>query len=165
MVSVIIRNRNEQEYIGFAIQSVIDYIPNPQIIVIDNNSNDQSLEVVKLFNNQCNIDIIKIDDYTPGRAINQAVNICIYDTILILSAHAQIISLDLNKVQILLKQYAAVFGKQIPIYKGKRINKRYIWSHFIDDDVINMFSAIENRPFLHNAFCFYNKHFFYFSFQ
>ena len=51
-----------------------------------------------------------------------------------------------------------MFGKQIPIYKGKRINKRYIWSHFIDDDVINMFSVIENRPFLHNAFCFYNKH-------
>ena len=42
-ISVIIRNRNESEYIGFAIQSVIDHFEDPEIIIMDNNSNDDSL--------------------------------------------------------------------------------------------------------------------------
>ena len=37
MVSVIIRNRNEGEYIGFAIQSCIDNFKKPEIIIVDNN--------------------------------------------------------------------------------------------------------------------------------
>lgn len=157
MVSVIIRNRNEQEYIGFALQSVLDKLPTAQIIVIDNNSTDDSLDIVKLFNNRANIHIVSIKDYTPGKSLNMAVNLCTYDTILILSAHSQITNLDLELVQSKLKSHSAVFGKQTPIYRGKRINKRYIWSHFSDEPVINMYSQIEQRPFLHNAFCFYNK--------
>ena len=157
MVSVIIRNKNESEYIGFAIQSVIDYIPNADIIIMDNYSSDESLETVKLFNNRCNIRIYKVDDYTPGKALNMGVRYAKFDTILILSAHAQIVSLDLNNIISELKTYSAVFGNQIPIYKGKKINKRYIWSHFINTPVINMYSEIEQRPFLHNAFCFFNK--------
>ena len=49
MVSVIIRNRNEEQYIGFAIQSVLDHFKNPEVIVVDNNSTDSSLEVVSMF--------------------------------------------------------------------------------------------------------------------
>ena len=48
-ISVIIRNRNESEYIGFAIQSVIDHFKDPEIIIMDNNSNDDSIEIVNLF--------------------------------------------------------------------------------------------------------------------
>jgi rhamnosyltransferase len=157
MVSVIIRNKNESEYIGFAIQSIIDYIPNADIIIMDNYSSDESIETVKLFNNRCNIRIYKVDDYTPGKALNMGVRYAKFDTILILSAHAQIVSLDLNNIITELKTYSAVFGNQIPIYKGKKINKRYIWSHFINTPVVNMYSEIEQRPFLHNAFCFFNK--------
>lgn len=157
MISVIIRNRNEQEYIGFAIQSVIDYIPNAQIIVIDNNSIDESMNIVKLFNNICDLHILSIHDYTPGKSLNTALQICNYDTILILSAHAQITKLDMTLVRRELEEHAAVFGKQVPIYRGKRINSRYIWSHFGNNRVVNMFSEIEHRYFLHNAFSFYNK--------
>jgi glycosyltransferase involved in cell wall biosynthesis len=42
-VSVIIRNKNEKDYIGFAIQSVVDNFIDPEIIVVDNNSTDESL--------------------------------------------------------------------------------------------------------------------------
>ena len=66
--------------------------------------------------------------------------------------------MDLEYVQSKLKYYSAVFGNQTPIYRGKKITKRYIWSHFgTDKEVDNMHSTIEDRPFLHNAFCFYNK--------
>ena len=154
-ISVIIRNKNEKDYIGFAIQSVIDHFNNPEIIVVDNNSTDDSLDVVNLFNPQNNIKIVSIDNYSPGASLNLGVKHCTYDNILILSAHAQIIEIDLVQVKQLLGKYTAVFGKQIPIYKGKKITPRYIWSHFVDNKVENMFSDIENRHFLHNAFCFY----------
>ena len=36
-ISVIIRNRNEERYIGYAIQSVLDTFDKPEIIIVDNN--------------------------------------------------------------------------------------------------------------------------------
>jgi len=157
-VSVIIRNHNEREYIGFAIQSVLDYIPNSEILIIDDSSIDDSIEVVKLFSNRSNIKIHTIDDYAPGKAINYGVNLSKNNIILVLSAHSQITKMDLGYIRTQLKTYSAIFGNQIPIYRGKKITKRYIWSHFVDNtEIDNMYSTIEARPFLHNAFCFYNK--------
>ena len=49
MKSVIIRNKNEERWIGHSIQSVIDKILRPEIIVVDNNSNDESLNIVRHF--------------------------------------------------------------------------------------------------------------------
>lgn len=155
-ISIIIRNRNEQEYIGFAIQSCLDHFDNPEIIVVDNNSTDDSIEIVNLFD-QADIRIVKIDDYTPGKAINLGVEHCTNDVILVMSAHAQITEMNYDRVRHLLGSYIAVMGQQNPVYRGKRITKRYVWSHFGDEHVENMYSEIENRQFLHNAFCFYRK--------
>lgn len=158
-VSVIIRNRNESEYIGFSIQSVIDHFLKPQIIIVDNNSTDDSLEIANLFIDRVDIKIVEIKDYTPGKSINLGVSKSESENILVLSGHSQITSLNYNRVNCLLEKYAAVFGQQNPVYKGKKISKRYVWSHFQDVDKINMFSEIENRHFLHNAFCFYKRSF------
>ena len=49
-ISIIIRNRNEAEFIGFAIQSCLDFFSKPEIIVMNNESNDDSMEVVQYFN-------------------------------------------------------------------------------------------------------------------
>jgi glycosyltransferase involved in cell wall biosynthesis len=157
MISIIVRNRNEGEYIGFTLQSICDHIPSAEVIVMDNNSTDDSMDVVTLFNTRLNIKTSNIDNYTPGKSLNTAVGMCSNDIILILSAHSQITKMDLGYVQSLLKLHSAVFGNQTPIYRGKKISKRYIWSHFVDTEVVNIHSTIEDRPFLHNAFCFYNK--------
>jgi rhamnosyltransferase len=156
-ISIIIRNRNESEFIGFAVQSCLDFFNKPEIIVVDNNSTDDSLEIVNLFKDRTNIKIISINDYTPGKSINLGVKNSTNDTILVLSAHAQITNIDIKEVKHNLKNHLAVFGQQNPIYKGKKISKRYIWSHFKNKPSVNMFSEIEQRYFLHNAFCFYNK--------
>ena len=158
-ISVIIRNRNENEYIGFAIQSCLDHFNKPEIIIVDNNSTDDSLHTVNLFKDRTTINIIPINDYTPGKSINLGVKHATKDTILVLSAHSQITKVDLRAIKDDLNRAVAVFGQQIPIYKGKKISKRYIWSHFKEDHIVNMFSKIENRQFLHNAFCFYNREF------
>lgn len=158
-ISIVIRNRNEGQYIGFAIQSCLDNFDEPEIIVVDNNSTDDSLEVVNMFN-WSNIKIIQIDNYSPGVALNEGIKNCSNDTVLILSAHAQITTINIEMLnKSFRKDYVAVFGNQTPIYKGKKITKRYIWSHFTKDITDNLYSKIEDRYFLHNAFCFYKRNF------
>jgi rhamnosyltransferase len=129
-ISIIIRNRNENEHIGFAIKDRTD------------------------------IKVITINDYTPGKSINLGVKHATNERILVLSAHAQITSLNIEMLNRWFREgHVAVFGNQTPIYKGKRISKRYIWSHFTNDIEENLYSKIEDRHFLHNAFCFYSKEF------
>lgn len=157
--SVIIRNKNEATHIGLAIQSVLDHVPNSEIIVVDNNSTDDSLDVVKLFN-FADIRVVKLlDSYSPGRAINHGAKGSVGDHVLVLSAHAQITKWDQVDVNASLQKHCAVFGHQTPIYRGKKITPRYIWSHFKDQSEVDMYSFSERRQFLHNAFAVYNRQF------
>ena len=159
MISVIIRNRNEEQFIGHAIQSVVDNLVDFEIIVVDNDSFDESIDIVKLFNFE-NICIEKIQEYSPGRAINAGVKKAKGDIIMVLSAHSQIIQkIDEDKMCDLLKEYSCIFGNQIPVYRGKKIKKRYVWSHFTDRDEENMWSNLESRYFLHNAFSLFKRDF------
>ena len=159
-ISVIIRCRNEEEHIGLTIQSVIDHFKNPEIIIIDNQSTDESMKIVSLFDRH---DIRKYSlngNYTPGKSLNFGVKKANNDTILVLSAHSQITTLNIEMLNQWFSQgHVAVFGNQTPIYKGKKISKRYVWSHFTNDMTKNLYSDIEDRHFLHNAFCFYNRDF------
>ena len=160
--TIIIRVKNEEDWIGHSIQSVIDNIKNAKIIVVDNSSTDSSLNIARLFKHDTSIskseryvdlEIINIEKYSPGRAINQAVKLVNTKSILLLSSHCEIIEYSENLVNNLLEKHVAIFGKQIPRYFGKKILPRYIWSHYGEEQVINMFSKLENRYFLHNAFC------------
>ena len=72
-ISIIIRNRNEAEFIGFAIQSCLDFFSKPEIIVMNNESNDDSMEVVQYFNDRTNISLQNVINYRPGQSINLAV--------------------------------------------------------------------------------------------
>lgn len=157
MISIIIRNKNESEYIGFAIQSCLDFFDKPEIIVVDNNSSDESMDIVQNFKNRTAIKTTNVEDYKPGSSINIGVNLASNEYILVLSAHTQIINLDFVSVMKNLKTHKAVFGKQIPVHRGKKVKPGYIWSNFSDNEEVNKFSTIENRLFLHNAFCFYKK--------
>ena len=56
-----------------------------------------------------------------------------------------------------IEKYSCIYGSQTPFYHGKRIQKRYIWSHFGNKDVVNLFSDYESRYFMHNALSFFSK--------
>ena len=97
-ISVIIRSRNEDRWIGHAIQSVLDFIYKPEIIIVDNNSTDETENIVRhftqdpLLNDKKNkqytkIKIIKIDNYTPSKALNMGVKKCSNPHLMIISAH------------------------------------------------------------------------------
>lgn len=158
-ISVIIRCRNEERWIGHAIQSSVDFFGSPEIIIVNDNSIDDSKRVISTFD-YLNIKISNIEGgYTPGKALNIGVKQASNDIVLILSAHCVLTSADFNKIQNLLSDHVAVWGKQIPIWNGKKVNRRYVWSNFKEEDQINYNSPQEDRPFLHNALCFYKKDF------
>ena len=78
-ISVLIRCRNEEQWIGHTIQSVIDTFDKPEIVVVNNNSTDDSMGIVKMFKrdkkldvgkNYTDIKIYDIDGYSPGKSLN-----------------------------------------------------------------------------------------------
>ena len=93
-ISIIIRCKNEERWIGYTIQSILDNIKIPEIIVVDNDSNDNSLNIVKSFAHDpkltinekyAKIKIIKIKDYSPGKALNKGVKAASGDIVIIIS--------------------------------------------------------------------------------
>lgn len=165
-ISVIVRAKNEERWIGHCLQSVLDQIEYPEIIIVDNLSNDETIPIVKTFQHDPSLNdsksytstkIIQIDDYSPGRAINAGVREATGDFILVISSHCVLKYFPLDALVKNLDKHVAVFGHQTPYYNGKRISKRYLWSHFVEKECINMFSDIEDRYFFHNAISFFKK--------
>ena len=74
-----------------------------------------------------------------------------------MSAHCVLKKININSLKKKIKKYCDIFGNQNPIWNGKKITKRYIWSHFIEKEKENMFSNLENRYFFHNAISFFSK--------
>jgi len=157
--SVVLRVRNEERWIGYAIQSIVDNIGEEcEIIIVNNGSTDDSIRIVNLFEY---LNVIKLDipssDYTPGKALNLGVREASRERVLIMSAHCQLESFDHKLVdqKFSIEEVACIFGKQTPYYLGKEITPRYMWSHFDDTPRENYYSEMEGRYFLHNAFAIY----------
>lgn len=168
--SVIIRAKNEEQWIGHCIQSILDNFKQPEIIILNNNSKDKTLEICRSFmqdrtlkntrmNAYSDIKIFNIDDYTPGKSLNLGVKNSSFENIMIISAHCVITKINIADLKNNLKKFVCIFGNQDPVFYGKKISKRYIWSHFKDKKVKNMYSSLEKRYFLHNALAVYKKSF------
>ena len=167
-VTFIIRTKNEERWIGYAIQSIIDKVYKPEIIIVDNGSTDNTLLIAKYFiqdpllnyppsKNYTKLKILNFKNYTPGSALNFGVKRASNENVVIMSAHCTLEKINLDQHIKDLKKNVCVYGNQIPIWKGKRITKRYIWSHFVNKKVKNMYSKMENRYFIHNAIAIYKK--------
>ena len=165
-ISVIIRCKNEEHWIGHAIQSIFDKIGICEIVVVDDSSKDDSISIIKSFaqdpkldfnknNNYTKIKIINISGYSPGKSLNAGIKKVTGKYTIIMSAHCVLKKIDINKSIKDLEKFIAIFGNQIPVWKGKKIKKRYIWSHFTNKPEINMYSNLEERYFFHNAIAMY----------
>ena len=155
MISVIVRTKNEEKHIGHCIQSLTDFIGKPEIIIVDNESTDNTIPIINRFEYH---DIEKItipkNDYTPGKSLNLGVKQCTEDYVMILSAHCEIVKFDFDQVKEQLDRngVGAIWGKQTPIWDGKKISRRYMWSNFGDEPQTNYWCESEDRYFFHNAF-------------
>ncbi len=154
-ISVIIRCRNEERYIGYCIQSVTDHIGKPEILIVDNESTDDTMKIINRFEYH---DITKLkigkNNYTPGKSLNLGIKQCTNEYTVILSAHCEITKFNFGDIRKKLEEekIVAVWGKQIPIWDGKKITRRYMWSNFEDESSNNYWCENENRYFFHNAF-------------
>jgi len=86
MISIVIRNKNEAR----ALENILSIITNvysgdyQEIIIVDNNSTDDSLEVALKY--KCKI--VNIKDFSYGRATNYGIEAAVSKYILLLSSHA-----------------------------------------------------------------------------
>ncbi len=86
-VSILIRCFNESKWINLCIKKILNQTIKPfEIVVIDNKSNDGTIEIAKNFNKK--VKIFKFNNnYTPGKMLNFGFSKCKGDYILVLSAH------------------------------------------------------------------------------
>lgn len=168
MISFIVRTKNEERWVGHCIQSIIDNFNKDEveIKIIDNESIDQTLQVVKMFKQENNLSIMSIpkNEYTPGKSLNMGLNSISNnsDIACLISAHCVVNKLNLKMLRNHFKNNKCfgVLGRQIPVYSGKRLNSKYVWENFKEDDhriIKNLKENIKgDPPFFHNAFSFIN---------
>ncbi|MDP5200684.1 glycosyltransferase family A protein [Flavobacterium sp. DG2-3] len=86
MISIVIRNKNEAKALGATLTMLNKVYAEDidEIIIVDNNSTDESITVAEKFN--CKI--VKIDVFTYGKAINLGIEIARNNLVLLLSSHA-----------------------------------------------------------------------------
>ena len=89
-VSIIIRTKNEERWIGHCLKRIHNQnYENHEIILVDSDSEDNTVEKAQ----RIGIDkLVEIKNYRPGLAINEGINISSGEFIIILSAPALIIS-------------------------------------------------------------------------
>lgn len=148
LVSIIIRTKNEERWISSCLDAIKKQIYNNyEIIIIDNNSSDKTIDICKKYKIK---KIFSINKYFPGKALNIGVKNSRGFYIACISAHC--IPVDnlwlLNLVNLIEedKSYAAVYGRQLPMSFSSNSNKRDLITVFGLDKKIQT-----KDPFFHNA--------------
>ena len=147
-ISIIIRTKNEERWIGHCLQSIYEQDYQPfEIILVDNQSSDKTIEIAKRFP----VDkFINIEKFKPGKAINLGIKASVGDLICCISAHC--IPKDRNWLSNLAKNLidqpnvAGVYGRQIPMSFTDDIDKRDLLIVFGRDKRIQ-----KKDYFFHNA--------------
>ena len=147
-VSIIVRGKNESNWLKILLpQLKKQTLSNFEIIFCDNNSEDNTLEILKKYKIK---KILTFKDYLPGKILNSAIKIASGEYICILSAHCIPVSkhwlqqhVDFIEGDV---KYSAVYGKQIPL-PGTSIQ------NLIDLDIIFKDQKIvySKDPYLNNA--------------
>lgn len=146
LVSIIIRTKNEDKWISSCLRAIESQsYKNFEIIVVDNDSTDNTLKKIKKFK----VRLIKIKKFKPGNAINIGIKKSKGDLIVCLSGHC--IPVDKNWLYNLVKnikskKIAGVYGRQEPFSFSSDIDKRDLINTFGLDKKIQV-----KDTFFHNA--------------
>ena len=147
LVSIVIRGKNEEDWLGLCLRSIREQTyTNHEIIYIDNESSDASVDIANFYQ----VEKIKtIKKFLPGRAINLGVEASSGEYIVILSAHC--IPTDKNWLSQLVRsvkpdKIAGVYGRQLPLSSTSPDDARDLLITFGYEDRIQL-----KDPFFHNA--------------
>jgi rhamnosyltransferase len=145
-ISIIIRTKNEEQWIEICVRKIFEQTyKNIEIIIVDNNSTDKTLEKIK----QYKLKTVKIKKFTPGKAINLGISKSKGEIIVCLSAHC--IPVDKFWLKHLVKdlsknKIAAIYGKQLPLSYSSPLDKRDLYNTFGDEKRVQT-----KDTFFHNA--------------
>ena len=146
LVSIIIRTKNEEEWISKVLKSVFNQsYKNIEVIIVDNKSTDSTLKRVKEFP----VKIVEIENFLPGKAINLGISKSKGEILCILSGHCIPFNEDwlINLIEPLKnKDIAGCYGRQIPTANSSNIDKRDLLLVFGLDDKLQI-----KDSFFHNA--------------
>ena len=148
-ISVLIRTKNEEKWIGHSLKGVFNQKVDAEVevIIIDNNSTDYTVEVAKRYPIS---KAINISEFLPGRALNDGIRASTGDYIACISAHC--IPKDENWLSSLLANFvdnpdlAGVYGRQLPLGFTGPIDKRDLLTVFGQDKRVQI-----KDYFFHNA--------------
>lgn len=125
-VSIVIRTKNEERWINPCFEAIYSQTYQDfEIIVVDNDSTDKTLEKIHQFPIS---KILKITDYLPGKALNLGIEQSVGQYIVCLSAHC--IPVGTQWLEFLVKAleedpaYAGVYGRQEPMSFTPPADKR-----------------------------------------
>ncbi|MBT3586374.1 MAG: glycosyltransferase family 2 protein [Halobacteriovoraceae bacterium] len=145
-ISIIIRTKNEEKWIGGCLDMVFKQdFKDFEVIVVDNNSTDHTVEKAK----QYPVKIINIDKFIPGKAINDGIKESTGEFLVCLSAHCIPIQndwLDNLLANFSDKDVAGVYGRQEPMSFSSALDKRDLLLVFGLDKKIQ-----KKDSFFHNA--------------
>ena len=148
MISIVIRTRNEASWIGRCLAALKeqDY-PDVEIIVVDNESRDDTLKLVNRFD--CRLLTISERDFTPGRSLNLGISAARGDLIAMLSGHCiPMHDKWLRRLAVAFTgpEIAGVYGRQEPLPDTSDLDKRDLWTTFGLDRRVQV-----RDYFFHNA--------------
>jgi glycosyltransferase involved in cell wall biosynthesis len=144
--SIVVRTKNEETWIGHCLKSIsTQKNVNFEIILVDNESTDETLEIVDNFD----VKILKIKDFLPGRALNMGFNQSQGEFVVCISGHC--VPTDDFWLEKLICEFddpevAGVYGRQLPLSYSSDIDKRDLLTVFGLDKKMQT-----KDPFFHNA--------------
>lgn len=153
-ISLIIRTKNEERWIGHCLKSVFDQDYHSfEVILVDNASSDNTLKIAQRFPIK---KFINIQKFLPGKAINLGIKSSEGELICCISAHCipkrrdWLTNLSINLIN--QPEVGGVYGRQIPTSFTEDIDKRDLVIVFGRDKRIQ-----EKDYFFHNANSMFRK--------
>ena len=147
-VSIIIRTLNEERWISHCLSAIFNQeFDDFEVVLVDNNSIDHTVEVAKRFPISSTV---KIDKFYPGKALNDGIRASKGDYIVCISAHC--IPKDKYWLKNLYSNFgtdqkvAGVYGRQLPLSYTSDFDKRDLLIAFGQDKKVQI-----KDYFFHNA--------------
>ena len=146
LVSIIIRTKYEERWITSCLKAVFKQeYDSFEVIIVDNESTDRTIKKAKEFP----VEIIKIKEFYPGKAINDGIRASHGDYIVCLSGHCIPVNNKWlgNLIEDLrVENVAGVYGRQEPLSFTSDVDKRDLLTVFGKDKKIQI-----KDSFFHNA--------------
>lgn len=146
LVSIIVRSKNEENWIGDCLHAIRNQsYKNIEIILVDNMSDDKT--VAKAL--EYDIHLVEIDKFLPGKAINDGIRASKGEYIVCISAHC--IPTDKTWLENLMsplsdEKIVGVYGRQLPMNFTSALDKRDLAI------VFGLDSRVQTKDgFFHNA--------------